>query len=108
MSPFTVTSSSLRPGPTSPSTSQRSRDCRSLAAVPGTTTAWRNDRIMAHYPVHGLRQPGERAGTGVPPVARLGHVIRYIGWGPAMAKLRPQREPDATTVQAAVDAFPSS
>ena len=42
VSPFTATSSSLRPGPTSPSTSQRSRDpCASCCPIPGTTTGRR-------------------------------------------------------------------
>ena len=53
-----------------------------LAAVLflGTTTGRRNDRIMAGYPVHQRGRPGQRSRCRRPAaVARLGHVIRYIG-----------------------------
>ena len=78
LSPFTATSSSLRPGPTSPSTSQRSRGpCASYCSIGCTTTGRRNDRIMAGYPVH------RRAGASTAMLmARNGyHVTRTPGVG---------------------------
>ena len=82
VSPFTATSSSLRAGPTSLSTSQRSRDPRaSWCSISRTRTARRSDWIMAYCPVHQAAMPGEDLGTGILPRVRLGHVIRYIGRG---------------------------
>ena len=77
--PFTATSSSLRPGPTSPSTSQRSRGpCASCCSV-----SRNNDRPVKRSDNGRLsgttRAPAsDHVGGGPPPGARLGHVIRYI------------------------------
>ena len=77
-SPFTATSSSLRPGPTSPSTNQRSRDPYESCSMPcghdRPTERSDNGRLSGT-----TRAPAsDHVGGGPPPVARLGHVIRYI------------------------------
>ena len=78
-SPFTATSSSLRPGPTSPSTSQRSRDpCASCCSISGNSDrpAKRSDNGRLSGTT---RTPvSDHVAGSPPPSARLGHVIRYI------------------------------
>ena len=63
---------------------------------------------MAYYPVHRTAMAGRHTRTDVPPNARLGHVIRYIGPEGVAAKALSARKPGATTIQVAVDTLPAA
>jgi hypothetical protein len=76
--PFTATSSSLWPGPTSPSTSQRSRGPCASCCPTSRSNNWSaepsdNGRLSSTTQA----PASDHAGSGALPGARLGHVIRY-------------------------------
>jgi hypothetical protein len=106
---FTATSSSLRQGPTSPSTSQRSRSaCPNCLCVSGNHDRRRDDRIMAGYPVQRRRPPVIIREVARRQARDSGTLSGISAEEEQMTGNHAFADRDTSTIQAAADAFLSS
>src|SRR6185437_5556605 len=109
--PFTAMSSSLRPGPTSPSTSQRAHSaCASCCSVSRNNDRPvkqpDNGRLSGTTAVTRQRSRGRRPAAVCATRAR--YPVHLLRRSKMTGKIMPLREQDTSTIQAAADAFLSS